>query len=381
MKWLAFRLLFVSILSVGVVSSINCESEQPPTSKYVEISINSTAHEDYGLGYPVTYEFSIPAGLSQAKAYHEHALQDSWEQLTEKTSNDFFNGIECVRFDFISRHAFVSVAFDGSSDDIFIQVTDSGGWLQYINFIKICPYYDNRKCAITATGDTDYVSQAALDAWCDAYQSRHIWASVAMITSLGGSSIDWNALNSQLAQGYLEVVSHSRTHPYVPFADYDSEVNGSKQDIVNNLDLPSFQKKGSSEYVVGWVEPYGLSDSAERAKLGQYKYLCDRDVTRDDSWAAWDATNGLYERIGTSAQTEVDSLTKMESKFDSVYSSGGIFHIWGHVQSGDYSSTGKFCQILDYIKDKKDCWYVPFGAMYMYHYCQERGEISIQKSS
>ncbi|GAI74810.1 unnamed protein product, partial [marine sediment metagenome] len=37
--------------------------------------------------------------------------------------------------------------------------------------------------------------------------------------------------------GYIEVVSHSRTHPRnVPYDDYDSEIGGSKQDIIDNLD-------------------------------------------------------------------------------------------------------------------------------------------------
>ena len=60
---------------------------------YFKFSTTSTAHNTYGLSYPVTYEFNIPSGSSNLEAYKKYNIGDSWTQISEKTSNDFFNGI------------------------------------------------------------------------------------------------------------------------------------------------------------------------------------------------------------------------------------------------------------------------------------------------
>ncbi len=79
---------------------------------------------------------------------------------------------------------------------------------------------------------------------------------------------------------------------------YDEEIGGSKQEIIDNLDLPF--KKGSQEYVYAWLEPFGYSDSTTRAKLRQYKYLSDRATSSGDAFATWDSVNNLFNRVGTS---------------------------------------------------------------------------------
>ena len=63
------------------------------------ISVDSQVHIDYGLSYPVTYEFYIPLESTSLRSYRKfHANQD-WTLMEEKTENDFFNVVNAVRFD------------------------------------------------------------------------------------------------------------------------------------------------------------------------------------------------------------------------------------------------------------------------------------------
>ena len=39
-------------------------ADEPAITKTYEIAVDGAAHANYGLGYPVTYKFGIPAGLS-----------------------------------------------------------------------------------------------------------------------------------------------------------------------------------------------------------------------------------------------------------------------------------------------------------------------------
>ena len=58
-----------------------------------------------------------------------------------------------------------------------------------------------------------------------------MWLSVAVISS-SSSQGTWDAIQSELDNGLIEVVSHSRTHPYIPYIDVQGEVVVSKEDIL-----------------------------------------------------------------------------------------------------------------------------------------------------
>lgn len=161
---------------------------------------------------------------------------------------------------------------------------------------------------------------------------------------------------------------------------YEFEIGGSKQDILDNLDLPALNKKGSTEYLYAWIEPGGGSDADQRAKCGEHKYLSDRSAgTRVDSFASWDATNGVYNRIAGTVLMGVEGTTDintLNNAFDNAYSNGKIYHLWFHTDNTttpgcfgvDLSKGSYFYRHLDYIKDKKDVWYVGFGHLYAYRY-------------
>jgi len=371
---------------------------------YYKFSVPTSEHNTYGFAYPVTYEFSIPPGSSGLKAYKKYAADDSWVQIEEKTSDDFFNGVEAVRFDYDNNAAYVSVAFDANSDDVYLKIVDSRG--QSVgSYVGITKYYDNRKCVVTCTADewddcdTSYVCGqvnkfgSGARTTCDECRKRHLWISIAIVTKGrdNGGEPDWSDIQSKIDAGYVEPTSHSRTHADAqdPSFDAESEVDGSKNDIINNLTLPPLNRKGSTEYVYAFLEPFGHSNSEERAQLGASKYLCDRDSTYDDyDFASWDSTNGLYNRIGWAMRMGVDGVTdvsELNSAFDNAYNNGKIYHLFWHTAqettSGcygvDYTEGSYFHQHLDYIKDRKDVWYVAFGHLYVYHYLQSRNIITV----
>lgn len=338
-----------------------------------KITVNSSIHENYGLTYPLTYVFNIAGESTSLKVYYRFLPEQNWTQLPEKTENDSFNGINAVRFDYPNNKGYVSIAFSDLSNKIYLNFTDNYDKPIEVEFVETAKYYDNRKAVVVSTADdwsqqySDYFKNA-----CEAFRTRNIWLTVAIITGLA----PWNDIQRELDAGYIEPASHSNGHPdTVPYPDYDLQIGASKQYIIGNLSLPPLNRKDLTEYVWAWIEPSGKSDETCRSKLGQYMYLCDRDTTLADTFASWDPTNQLYQRIGFSFFAD-DNLTTEERnfKFDQVYNGGGIYHLMFHPWN--VNLTGLLPH-LDYIKERKDVWYAGFGHLYLYHFAQERNLVSV----
>ncbi len=348
-------------------------------------------HNNYGLGYPVTYKFSIPDGISEIEVYEKKELSSSWAKLDEKTSYDFFNGIDAVRFDYLNNYAYVSIAFGPDSDNIYLIFNDSmGDTISGISYIETSEYYDERKAVITATQD-DWNEGGVGNNTCivssNKFQSRSIWFS-AGITTGNITSHTWGIIQGEINEGFVEPISHSKFHTELPYLTYDNEIGDSAKAIKNNLTPPLFNVRNSEKFVYAWMEPYGQSDSFVRAKLGEYKYIADRksmpDHVSDDSWATWDNENGLYNRVGYSCRMGTNGwqiLSNLNAKFDQVYADGGIYHLSFHPWAIDENAWEAYGDNhLDHIKEKNDVWYVAFGHLYLYHFTQERGMVSVQKN-
>ncbi len=82
-----------TVLKNGIIW-VNLPTITAQTADYYLFTASSTLRNDYGLSYPLTYEFSIPAGSSGLSAYIKYGPNWTWTALTEKTSSDFFNGID-----------------------------------------------------------------------------------------------------------------------------------------------------------------------------------------------------------------------------------------------------------------------------------------------
>ncbi len=435
---------------------------------YIRLSVSSTTHNDYGLAYPVTYEFSIPAGSSNLKAYKRYTTTQSWTQITEKTSSDFFNGIEAVRFDYSNNRAYISVAFSDASDEIHLKVTDSSDQSVDISYQGIPDYYDNRDAVVVATAD-DWdgygPNNTGFKKACDAFTSRKIWLTPGITTQgvrkYNWPPVSWSEVQPKIDAGYIEVASHSREHlgetysyrytghhtgadneqytltncevnfptdspPYTRnlvgwiienttdgssgtitsstaktitcsaglsggtdndwdtgdtylIDRHDEEIGDSKTEIINNLDLPALNKKGSQEYVYAWIEPFGLTNPTITTKLGQYKYLADRSTDYADTFAWWDSLNGVFNRIGTSLLVDYSNLTAANNQFDAVISAGNIYHMYMHPKDVNWATGSWVQQHLDYIKEKPNLWYVGFGHLYLYHYIDDQNKVTVAK--
>ena len=153
------------------------------------ISVNPTAHADYGLAYPVTYRFTLPPGSSDLSVYRRTTPDGPWTFVPKKTTADFFNGIEAVRFDYAAHRAFVSVAFGAESDDIYLAFVDSSGVRVPAEFERIAWYYDARAAAVVVTGDdeSDWAHEQFLLAY-QAFTAAHIWFTSAINTGVLNNS-------------------------------------------------------------------------------------------------------------------------------------------------------------------------------------------------
>lgn len=345
-----------------------------------KISVDFTAHQDYGMSYPGTYVFNIPFGSANLSVYKKYLLSDNWTKLSQMNSNDYFNGIDAVRFDYTNNKAYVSVSFSDSSDNIFIRTEDINGLITPLVFDRIANYYDNRKAAVVSTGD-DWASWSndAFKTAADQFISRQMWFSPGVITGEMDQQT-WSDLQSKVNLGYVEPVSHSRTHTNIPYADYDSEIGGSSNDLKANLNLPSANRKGTTQYVYAYIEPYSETNNTIHQKLGQYKYLVERTYDGSSSWPIWLSSFSIYYPAFRSILMGSDSvtdLTTLNNKFNSVYNANGIYHLGCHPKAVDWSVGGYAQNHLDYIKGKKDVWYTGFGHLFAYHYLQERGFVTL----
>jgi len=84
------------------------------------VAVNPKIHLDYGLSYPLTYQIAIPANSSGLAAWRKFSATADWLRITERTANDFFNGVEAIRFDYANKIAYLSVAFSNVSDSVFL---------------------------------------------------------------------------------------------------------------------------------------------------------------------------------------------------------------------------------------------------------------------
>jgi len=346
-------------------------------NKEITIVVDSALHHNYGFAYPMTYSFTLPPNSSQLTTYKKYNKNEDWTNVQEKTSNDFFNGIEAVRYDYSNNRAYVSVAFGPSSDSILIRVTNFTGNNIPIEYSEICKYYDNRDAVVTATAD-DW-NKYTIDDFSQAiymFRTRNLWISCGVITDSLDSTDQstWEKIQSQLDSGYVEVLSHSRTHSYLPY-NYNSEIIGSKNDIIEKLNLPSLFRKNQNEYIYAYINPYGEFNDSVDYVAGTANYLVTRGTwTGFYDYTLWNNDKNIYERansvyeLGNSGGEM--NLTILNNNFDYALQNHKVYHFYFHPwdMSGLWTI---FSDHLDYISNKKNVWYTAFGHLYLYHFLED----------
>ena len=358
-----------SSVSIGQIITVKNNINQ------TMIITDGQAHIDYGLTYPVTYEFSIPQNSENLNAYRKYKDSQDWNLIEKKTSNDFFNGIEAVRFDYDGNIAYVSVGFSILSDTIYIKIENNINENTNAPFKRISEYYDNRKAAVTVTADdwADYSNEKFIEA-CQNFRSFNLWYSVGIITRWINDQNTWNAIQDQLDDGFIEVLSHSRTHPYVPYADLESEVVGSKEDIIEKLNLLNQNRSGSNEYVYAWVAPFGNYSEAIDTMTSKAKYLVSRMFTYDDIYFSnWNSDLNKFDPVGGSMEVGNSSywgstdINELNVTFDNAISSNGVYHLITHPNILEWNKNFTWSH-LEYISNRNDIWYVGFGHLYLYRF-------------
>jgi hypothetical protein len=346
----------------------------------IVLSVDPALHNTFGLSYPVTYQIGIPSGSAGLLAFTRPSEGASWAQLTEKFPGEFFNGEEVVRFDYAAGIAYVSAAFDSTSDQLYLKITDGASQTVDITYRGISRYYDNRRAAVTASADdwNDYTN-AAFQTACNVFRSYRIPLTVAIITKRCEAST-WANIQENLDLGLIEAASHNRTHQRAPVDGPEAELRGSKEDILDNLVLPHWSRNGQQQYVYTWIAPGGVTDAANDQVVTESEFLAERLVYwTDGSFMAWDPAKQRYPRDGVSTEMEAVSpgttdLTALNGTFDDHLARGAIYHVMIHPQVlTDYDDWNKpyVVQHLQHISNRADVWYANFGYIYLYHLLQD----------
>jgi hypothetical protein len=352
---------------------------------YVEylIRIDHTAHQRYGLYYPVTYRFQIPTGSSNLTAQYRYNRTDSWVTLTERTSLDFFNGINAVRFDYPNNRAYISVAFSSTVDDIYVHILNGGSPISF-TYMNIPLYYDNRHAAVTVTLD-DWDSQS--NNWGPATQTlvdAHVHYTGNIIT---GNDPAWGLIQYRYNEVYGEPGSHTFAHPcsnqaFIDTGGFVTNITGSRDTILSHLTL-------AYPYVPVYAEPCGFQSPEVRQVVVATNYLVERGYLEIppnymDTFSNW-GVDGAYTRTTMSYQTYdwPDPPTNAQrdeanARFDAVYAASGIYHLVDHPNQGHLANANTpLGQHITHIANHLDIWYAAFGELYLYHYVQERGQVQV----
>ena len=334
--------------------------------------LNSEIHENYGCKYPITYEFSV-SNLDSAIAVTKSIMKnESGEYIPLRSRIENFNAVEALRIDMENNLIYLSIAFTEESDSVFIQFSEN----YEITFNQISKYYDNRKAVVTSTLDDvqEWKKDISL-ASGEIFQQYKIWLTWAFITD-GLSQNTANLYQKIANNGFIEIASHSRTHPNPrPYGDIlTSEISGNKQDLLDLFDMPELFRLKNKEYIYTWVAPNGYRDAKIDSLLAQEKYLVDRLYTNSyNSVANWDSYLGIFEPFGMSGEigntswnsSAITDTIELANRFNIAYNAGNVYHVMFHPQSIDWSQRYGH-QHLEYISERNDVWYVALGHLYLY---------------
>ncbi|MCI0512168.1 T9SS type A sorting domain-containing protein [candidate division KSB1 bacterium] len=353
-----------------------------PQSQEIVVIADSQFHQDYGLAYPLTYQFSLPADRTRSLAYYRYSVQEPWSPLPIRTAADFFNGCATVRFDATQHQAYISVGFGATTDSILIQITDSSGQKLDLTFEQICPYYDNRDAAVTCSAD-DMAgwSRKKFEKALYIFRQHQLWVSCGINTA-GCDATAYRFIQAELDSGYVEASAHSRTHPDPkPYKNYESEITGCKSDIIRFLKLPSLFCNGPREYVYAWIAPHGYTDAVVDSLVSQNKFLVNRMYFSGfEGFANWDARLAMYEPIGVTRAIDppasrlgwgigTDDLNDLNQAFDQVLANRSVYHVMCHPNVVEWTQVYPEAH-LRHISGRPNIWYVSLGHLYLYHLAQ-----------
>lgn len=352
---------------------------------YMKLSLADTSKKtSYCLCYPVTYCFKIQAGAPDTLTMqYKYTSGGTWTNLTTKTSTDVYSGIECARFDYTNDSVYVSVEYPDAYNDIYLRCIDSGGQSYLLSYANIPLYYDASACPVVWSFD-DWGPEAgngspsfteALFVQSCTLATNH---DIPIMHSVVADSMEpytgtWNAnyvslTNQWIDSGYVYIANHSMTHDdTIQIGEYESEVCASRDTIKANLDLP--YKRGSTEYLMTWLAPFG-SDWSSGFAFCPNTYLSDVSGSMISSSGNYsgsvysDGTPGAAKNGIVNFAEDEDSATII-TQFTTCYTYNRIFHKRAHFYLCDVDILSA---VFGYLDNRADVWYVDLDGMYMYRY-------------
>ncbi len=397
-----------------------------PAGPRFSISLDPKARARWEFRYPATYIFRLPSIPPGVQVKRRDEGSGKWAVLLQKTTSDFFQGIECVRFDRDKGLIFVSVGFT-THDTIELEFEDANA----AKFESVTRYYDGRRAVYTLSidnwgwrasarpgapwkgpdSDDSDKYQAAL-ATCRRFQ---LPVSIAINSGSAGGDAMWRAMQSELDRRDLswEPAVHARSHPHNA-ADYlvrgcSSEILGCRDDLLEHLHgIPYGQHVFEHILTSGYHDETILGTDADQFLFVRGYNGRDNPSSRD--YGPWDIKHRFYGVAGLSTK-DYDAVfarrqpkgrylgrdvTELNEEFDRVYRAGGIFYALWHPDRYDSSvlydsRPGKdgvqgstLVQHLAHVARLKDVWYVANGWLYSYRYVAEHAsvrEITERRSS
>jgi hypothetical protein len=342
-------------------------------------AINPLIHARYGVAYPLTYMFDLPAGTRSVTVDRRDNSGTSWTPVGERTRADLFNGIDAFRLDSTADRVLVSVAFPESGDSLFIRIQGNSGTPTVATYCGMPRYYDDRRAAVTVTAD-DWADWFAnmYPPLLGLFRSYGLYVTAGAITG-GISYSTWLSIQSELDSGFVEVAAHSRTHPPLPYANYRSEVWGCVNDLQTNLSFPALSRRGETGYIYVWIAPNGRYDSVVDSLMSVSDLLVNRLYDMGDTtFSTWEVSRQHFAPINPTIEIGAPSwgggetrLPVLNARFDSVTAHGGIYHMMWHPQTlAPDVGAAYLKEHLQHISGRNDIWYVNFGHLYLYHMFQ-----------
>lgn len=345
-------------------------------------------HDDYGASYPLTYQFVIPPSSSGLTGQWRADPLDAWTALDEPGA-DREDGIAMARFDYTGNKAYLSVPFAEDSDDLYLRVMD--GSTEVGLYSKITRYYDNRQCAVVITHDDWYNIETHHDSFleaCAVHQNARVWMSPGVngghVAPDGLSPTQWSEMDSAVAAGWVEPTNHGLTHisadDYADQAAADAEIIAGAEIITDNVTMPPQSRRGVTQYVHGFIEPYGASNAFSRASLAAAGHLSDRNSDEGATTFSVFAGDDVYGRSASTvsvldfpgsipggAGESNSGRDEIKAAFDTARAAGRIFIV--HTYPVRWPSRGvgsAFRNWVDYIGSFDDIWSVGWGHLYQY---------------
>jgi hypothetical protein len=342
-------------------------------------AINPQIHSRFGVAYPLTYMFDVPAGTPSVTVDRRNNSGTTWTPVGGRTRGDHFNGIDAFRFDSTAHCIFVSVAFPESGDSLFIRIRRNGGTPAAATYRGMPRYYDGRRAVVTISGD-DWADWFAnmYPPLLSLFRSYGLYVTAGAITGGIGYST-WLSIQSELDSGFVEIAAHSRTHPFTPYADTRGEVWGCVNDLRSNLVFPALSRRGDIGYVYVWIAPNGAYDRAVDSLMSVSDLLVGRLYNMGDTtFSSWEQSRQHFAPINPTIEIGAPSwgggetrLPVLNSRFDSVTAHGGIYHMMWHPQTLAPDIGAAYLKgHLQHISGRNDIWYVNFGHLYLYHMFQ-----------